>query len=194
MKLRLLPQHFLLSQEHCYLNPSHECYFLGAYECAHDIGLRNRVLAFKGNHAEAIDEFAQMLRSTLLDVVEPDATFIPMPSSPSTHRALQTLLKKLGVADCREMLLLKDGHFRAHLGHRLPPRDLAEYIVVHNARRNPLPRSIVLVDDVLATGSHFRAAKRVLEGIFPGISVVGLFLSRACLQSRRAECKRCCVN
>lgn len=37
---------------------------------------------------------------------------------------------------------------------------------------------VAVVDDLLTSGAHFRAAKRVLTRRFPGIEVVGLFLAR----------------
>ena len=37
---------------------------------------------------------------------------------------------------------------------------------------------VVVVDDLLTSGAHFRAAQRVLSRRFPGIDVVGLFLAR----------------
>ena len=37
---------------------------------------------------------------------------------------------------------------------------------------------VAVVDDLLTSGAHFRAAKRVLAGHFAGIEVVGLFLAR----------------
>ena len=41
------------------------------------------------------------------------------------------------------------------------------------------PTHIVLVDDVLTTGSHFKGAMMVLQQRYPGVPIVGLFLARA---------------
>jgi predicted amidophosphoribosyltransferase len=38
---------------------------------------------------------------------------------------------------------------------------------------------IVLTDDVLTTGSHFKGAAMVLQQRYPGVTIVGLFLARA---------------
>ena len=42
----------------------------------------------------------------------------------------------------------------------------------------PGPGVVAVVDDLLTTGAHFRAAATVLKAAFPDIDVVGLFLAR----------------
>ncbi|MEX1366594.1 MAG: hypothetical protein AB1Z98_25945 [Nannocystaceae bacterium] len=39
-------------------------------------------------------------------------------------------------------------------------------------------QSIVVFDDVLTTGSHFKAMQQVLTTAFPGVDVLGLFVAR----------------
>ena len=46
------------------------------------------------------------------------------------------------------------------------------------ATRLPEPGVAAVVDELLTSGAHFRAAKRVLTWRFAGIEVVGLFLAR----------------
>ena len=42
----------------------------------------------------------------------------------------------------------------------------------------PRPAFIAVVDDVLTTGAHFRAARSVLAACFPAVQIVGLFIAR----------------
>ena len=42
----------------------------------------------------------------------------------------------------------------------------------------PAPRLVAVVDDLLTTGAHFRAAKSILSARFPEIAVVGMFIAR----------------
>jgi predicted amidophosphoribosyltransferase len=43
---------------------------------------------------------------------------------------------------------------------------------------SPTPVQIGVIDDVLTNGSHFVAAKRVLQRRFPGVPVIGIFFAR----------------
>lgn len=42
----------------------------------------------------------------------------------------------------------------------------------------PAPRGVIVLDDVLTTGAHFRAAKAVLQQRFGEIPVLGIFIAR----------------
>ena len=44
---------------------------------------------------------------------------------------------------------------------------------------DPAPDIVVLFDDVLTTGSHFKGIEIVQGARFPGVTVFGLFLARA---------------
>ena len=44
---------------------------------------------------------------------------------------------------------------------------------------DPAPDIVVLFDDVLTTGSHFKGIEIVVGERFPGVTVFGLFLARA---------------
>jgi predicted amidophosphoribosyltransferase len=48
---------------------------------------------------------------------------------------------------------------------------------VDEALLNPKPKTVALVDDVLTTGAHFRAAHNVIKQAFLGIPIVGLFIA-----------------
>jgi predicted amidophosphoribosyltransferase len=43
---------------------------------------------------------------------------------------------------------------------------------------DPRPSRIAVVDDVLTTGAHFKAIKRILKETFDEVEVLGLFLAR----------------
>lgn len=65
-----------------------------------------------------------------------------------------------------------------HSGGRLSPaghfanwRLVAELAV-------PPPHAIGIFDDVLTTGSQFKAAKHLLQARFPGAPIVGIFIAR----------------
>ncbi len=42
----------------------------------------------------------------------------------------------------------------------------------------PTPDAIIIFDDVLTTGAHFKAVEAVLRTHFPELPIAGLFLAR----------------
>ena len=58
------------------------------------------------------------------------------------------------------------------------PKDLAaRYELDPSITSDPIG-SIAIVDDVLTTGAHFKAAQAVLSRAFPDSGIVGLFIAR----------------
>ena len=58
------------------------------------------------------------------------------------------------------------------------PSEILDRYEVDEALTVPVPTSIAIVDDVLTTGAHFRAACAVLGARFPAAAVIGLFMAR----------------
>ena len=61
---------------------------------------------------------------------------------------------------------------------RLRASDIEAMYGIDEALEAPSAGLVVVVDDLLTSGAHFRAAQRVLSRRFPDIDVVGLFLAR----------------
>lgn len=110
------------------------------------------------------------------------ATFVPIP--PSSRRGessyddrLERLLRAVEPPlDVRCMVSV-------HTSTPQLAKDLSvsvrqgNYVFEHNLTV-PFPNAVVIFDDVLTTGSHFEAAKRVLRANLPDVPIFGLFLSR----------------
>jgi predicted amidophosphoribosyltransferase len=58
--------------------------------------------------------------------------------------------------------------------------EIIENMAVDENLSGNLPTKLVLFDDVLTTGAHFKAAKQVLMKRFGQISVIGIFIARRC--------------
>ncbi len=59
------------------------------------------------------------------------------------------------------------------------PRDLSEYYKLDEELcTGAEPTEIAIFDDLLTTGSHFKAMKLVLRSMFPGVPISGLFIAR----------------
>lgn len=188
--------------DHFYLVEGDECLYFHDYTPRqgprHSGGnqfvfnLKKSVLA--RNHAhyqyktQAIRIAAGMLKAAFdrSPWVYDQATFCPIPPSKVPgdpeydDRMTQIVVRACAGtnADVRELILQGHGYEASHRqadGARLRP---AELEAIYTLAELP-PRSVViLVDDVLTTGSHFVAARNVIRARYPNTRVVGFFMAR----------------
>lgn len=180
MKLRRLDPHTLLLGEHSYLDATDECYFMGSYQCRRRTGFKPVILALKRGYGPAVSSLAEHLGRALPSDWALTYTFVPIPSSSGTVGGVKLMVNQLPVCDKRE-LILQDGQTPAsHNGWRLTPRQRQDLLVLNELVVEPPPQGVVIVDDVLATGAHFRASKSVIHSRWGHVRVIGLFIGRAC--------------
>ena len=135
----------------------------------------------------AIRTAAQAFRNAIDDQILQTATFVPIPPSkakdhPEYDNRMTQLIMAIDTAnpvDCRELIVQSESTAAAHESDIRPaPRELEDRYAVDPTLIEPRPTYLILIDDVLTTGSHFRAAKRVLQQIFPELPIVGYFVAR----------------
>lgn len=63
-------------------------------------------------------------------------------------------------------------------GPKLTINDIYKNLRIDKQLVKPMPRKIILVDDVLTAGKNFKACKRMLLEHFPNIPIVGMFIAR----------------
>jgi hypothetical protein len=136
---------------------------------------------------EAIRQVAAEFRDSLNLQRLRGVTFVPLPPSKRKGDPLydDRMLRVLHAfdeerqLDIRELLVLAESTEPAHATAARPTiEQLITNLEIDEDFAQPAPTSIALVDDVLTTGAHFVAAKRVLAMRFPGLSVRGLFVAR----------------
>lgn len=143
---------------------------------------------------KAIRYAASALSQLLPDYLRSDTvTFVPIPPSKVTtdleydDRLVQILQAvRPGLADIRELVVLDGEGFDAKQ-KGLRPADRARYYSVDESVADPEPDVIVLFDDVLTTGCHFKAIELVLTERFPRVTIAGLFLARTVRPSDDAD-------
>lgn len=104
-----------------------------------------------------------------------DTSWVPMPSTSNDDNRMCRLLNAIEPALPVSMPL----HVRELTKARDKSISVAErrsLLEVDNRQR--MSGRVILVDDVICTGTHFTAAADALENAFPGICVIGLFLFR----------------
>jgi len=184
MTLHKLNWRLLLLGEHCYLDSSDECYFLDLYECRCRRGNKPVIIQLKRRDDSAVAYAAEQLASSL----PPEwshHTFVPMPPCYGKLSAVRDIVRRLPVTDVRDLLAQRRGTPSSHDGWRPTPVERSFLMQLDETQANPKPSTMIIVDDVLTTGSHFRAAKTVVRRRWPEVRVIGLFLARVC--SRRKQ-------
>ncbi|EAH6869135.1 hypothetical protein IO402_001489 [Campylobacter lari] len=180
-----------------YLNFDDACYYFLDYKPNSGFDVNSLVFNFKKdlsfkNHPswyyrnDAIKEFAKMINNAFLNINKNIFNIIPMPTSKPknstefNNRLIQTMeeLLKLDssykIFDCFDV---QNNLVPAHHNGCRNPNDLKQKIQFDPP--NSFNKNIVLIDDVLTTGGHFKACKNILlEKLDPNINVIGLFLAK----------------
>ena len=191
----------LTRPDHGYLTADDECLFLGEYTArrgfAHSetnqlIFNLKKPLNREGRpewrykHL-AIRTSARAFRNAIDDAVLRAATFVPIPPSKAKddpeydNRMTQVIvaIDNTNPVDCRELIVQAESTPAAHESDDRPtPAELQARYAVDQDQMEPPPTYIVLIDDVLTTGSHFRAVKLTLRHVFPDVPIVGYFVAR----------------
>jgi hypothetical protein len=136
----------------------------------------------------AITEVAQSLARHIADNFAQEATFVPIPPSvihtdasydgrnADILRQFQTYKANV---DVRELLYQAESTRRSHHSEdRLTVDELTDVYRINEPLATPAPRTIVLFDDVLTTGAHFVAARRVLRRRFGDVRFMGVVVAR----------------
>lgn len=192
--------------DHCHLTTDDDCYFWGEYTAHVGFGYSDTnklIYNFKKSPLkrgkaewhykdEAIRQAAEFFRGALKPEAFALCTFVPVPPSKArdhpeyddrVFRMLQFMATDSDM-DIRELVVQTKSVDAAHATtHRPTPTELMTLYRIAEEIANPIPQTIVVFDDVLTTGCHFRAMKHVLLARYPGVQIVGFFIARRALAS-----------
>lgn len=191
----------LIRSEHYWLEADDECLYLGEYTArkGYQFSATNQLIFnFKKSpktrgtpqwrHKDrAISAAAGALRTALTGDWLDTATIVPMP--PSKAKAdplyddrvtrLAQAIRPSPKVDVRELIIQATSTEAVHDSEERPtPDKLAALYSLDGALLKPALRHIVLLDDLLVAGCHFKAAQKILKSQFPDVRVTGLFLAR----------------
>jgi hypothetical protein len=178
-----------------YLDDDDECYYAreyvshGGYDCSE----ANRIISNFKKHPskrntsqwywrdEAVRQFARELQHLLAE----RATVGVIPSSkrpghpdydgrfPDLLTALRAIMPQIKIV---EPIRCRESHTPAHHGGDRHP-DLI-YPKLEWIGCSSRPEHIVLIDDLLTTGGHFKACKRIIQENYPRLKVIGVFWAK----------------
>jgi len=200
---RLLKIDELTRPDHGYLRDDDECYYLreytarGGYEISatndliHNLKkeITRRVYPAEYRYkALAINQAARELATSIKPEFLKTATLVPIPPSKIKSdpdyddRILQVIdVMITGItADVRELIIQTQTLVAYHAGGVRDAVTLAQHYQIDESLANPAPARIAVFDDLLTKGTHFRAAKWVLQQRFPECRGLRLFY---CTQS-----------
>ncbi|PZU26748.1 MAG: hypothetical protein DI622_00080 [Chryseobacterium sp.] len=191
----------LILRDYYYLDEEDECFFFHVYlankgysfnEYNQLIGNFKKKLDRRGQYdwrykEKAIREVASILRGTLATISTP-VTVIPIPPSlcrtdemydDRMVQALRIASSGLENIIVRDIISLRENREASHSDTRtrLSPLQLQQLLILED---NPPihTKNIILIDDVITTGSQFKACKGLLLQEYENIDVTGLFVAR----------------
>lgn len=197
--------------DHPYLSAADECWCLADYVAGPGylagginqliVNLKCRIsLAATNPHRRrykecAIDSIAAVLRSAVGPSWVESATWVPIPPSRVLHdpdyddRLIRILRQAFAGCDLdlRVVLYQTTNIIADHCNpRRISCDSLYQRIQVYDdaLRARPLRDRLVLFDDVLTTGKHFKCCERRLRTVLPRIPISGLFLARRVVSGR----------
>lgn len=140
----------------------------------------------------AMEQIAnELIQVISKDSIYRDCTFFPVPpSKPLFHleyddRLIRTLKmlghkKKIDI-DIRPAVLQTEEFTSHEPADRKRPSlfELSKIYQFDEQLTHPAPKKIIIFDDVLTKGTHFKAMQQVLKKIYPAIPIIGLFVAQA---------------
>ena len=189
----------LTRPDHFYLIPQDRCYYFGDYTARGGyaysetnrliLNLKKPVSQASQNHYRykhhAIQQIAQALQHSL-DLQH--ITFVPVPPSKAHAdpayddrlvQVLHTLTTQAPNAHYRELILQDQSLPAAHETQQRPnPITLAKHYRIDTQQLTDIREHLVIFDDVLTTGCHFKAMQRVLHRHLPNHAIIGVFVAR----------------
>lgn len=191
----------LTISDHPFLEGDDVCFYLGEYtsRAGFQHSKTNQLIYNLKKHmsrsglpewrykTQAISESAEQMRNALDGSSLRSGTFVPVPPSKCKDdphyddRITQILLKMTRgwQSDVRELILQRSSTGSSHESEeRLSVQELITNYFIDNAACLPTPKSLIVFDDVLTTGRHFKAIQHILQERFPRSSITGLFIAR----------------
>ncbi len=135
----------------------------------------------------AVDHAARAVRELLGQAAaEGPYSFVPVPSSKAigdadhddrTTRVLERAFSSWK-SDVQPILRVKRSMPADHESVERMTYDELLALTEVSPPPNPLRATIVILDDVLNSGKHFKVAKSLLSAEYPGAAILGLFIAR----------------
>jgi hypothetical protein len=143
----------------------------------------------RSHHKErALNLLAGEVASLIIPtVVQHAGTIVPIPPSklpgdPGHDDRIMRLLQKAcanQAVDIRQILIHTQNAGADHEGTtRLSFTERLQLTSIDAGLLKPTPKWVVVFDDVITNGTHYKVAKQLLASAWPGVPVTGVFIAR----------------
>ena len=187
--------------DHYYLEKGDTCYYFGEYTSGvgytHSptnslISNFKKPIDAKGTpqwkyKIRAIKEVAELFLENIKFRTPENILLAPIPPSKSQdHKdfddrmshVLRIFNEKKGL-DLRELLTVTESIESFHIREERPsPTELKNILKLEPLHCKNMKPTVVLFDDLITTGCHFKACKELILDSFPGTKVIGVFIAR----------------
>ena len=199
MRLQKLDEQNL--PDHHYLDATDECYYISEYtprQGPHYSNTNDLIINLKKPvdrigrpeyryKIQAIHISSETLRSVIAEEFVSLAMWIPVPSSKTKNDPLYDdrivqILERLGrgrECNIRDLVIQTSNLESFHDGSRLSPDELLRHYQIDESLCVGGPPPVVAIfDDILTTGSHFKAVSTLVRSRWPQTRIVGIFVAR----------------
>ena len=191
----------LTRPDHHYLTADDACYYFGEYTARAGFAYSETnqlIINLKkpmDRHGlpewrykeTAIQDASRAFRKLVHPRAIESVTFVPVPPSKTRDHPLHDdrltrillSVQREPPLDVRELIVQIRSTEAVHDHSVRPgPAEIQALYRIDETLCVPAPRTIAIVDDLLTTGAHFRAASSLLSNRFPDRRIVGLFIAR----------------
>lgn len=195
-------------EAHSFLRPKDDCYYFIEYtanrafnysDANNFINNLKKKPSVRGTYQwkyklTAIRQAAEALSEELPKGWLKKSTFIPVPPSKARDHVeyddrMSKVLAKLDGADVRELVVQKKSMEATHVSSKRHTIEelVANYEIDEKEAGKTNPTHIVILDDMMTAGAHYRAMRKVLKKRFPGVPISGVFLARRIFPNNKRE-------
>lgn len=185
--------------DHHHLNSSDSCYFFGEYTARRGFNhsQTNQLISNFKKCVSRMHEYDFRYKRSAIETIATELhrhispanlTFVPIPPSkakqdPLYDDRLQRVLTRYSElspgVDWRDIVIQSRTTRATHTtDDRLSLQELIGLYSIDQTLTPNIRDTIVIVDDVLTTGCHFKAVKATLAAEFPNKPILGIFVAR----------------
>jgi predicted amidophosphoribosyltransferase len=192
----------LTINDHSYIESTDSCIYFGEYTAREGFAFSNsnqlifnlkKCVSRRGTAEyqyknSAITTVSNDLSRCLNSDSLENVTFIPIPPSKAKTDPLydnrltlilEALVRQEPNADCKEFVVQTETTRSSHgSDNRLSIEELVALYEVDETLTSSVRDTIIIFDDMLTTGTHFKAMQQVIENRFPDKKIIGLFICR----------------